>query len=79
VPITLQTLCAVRAGGVFGGELTLGRAGLAGGGGASALPVLATARRLAALCRQTAGFLVGMAVAAWACGGGRAQLAAGSR
>jgi biotin transport system substrate-specific component len=69
VPITLQSYALFVLAGVFGGEVTLGAVLAWLAAAAFGLPVLAEgASGWAALSGRTAGFLVGMAVAGWACG-----------
>lgn len=71
VPITLQTYAVFVLAGVFGGRLGLGIVLAWLAAAAFGLPVLAGgASGWKALVGHTAGFLAGMAVAAWVCGRG---------
>lgn len=69
VPMTLQSLAVVLAGGVLGPRLGVAAMGLYLAAAAVGLPVLADGRSgIAALTGPTAGYLAGFVLAAWASG-----------
>jgi biotin transport system substrate-specific component len=69
VPMTLQSLAVVLAGGVLGARLGVAAMVLYLAAAAVGLPVLSDGRSgIEALTGPTAGYLVGFVIAAWACG-----------
>lgn len=69
VPMTLQSLAVVLAGGVLGPRLGVAAMALYLAAAAVGLPVLSDGRSgVAALTGPTAGYLAGFVLAAWVCG-----------